>query len=112
VADSRHILFALNQANCEDDVEFEEVKTHADKKPGSRQAFTPSKHVKFEGYKEEEAGDFCVPMEFPTAIKSFLKPIFYRSEDVPFALAEDAWNVVCAAPTWPCRTRSCLKSRK
>jgi hypothetical protein len=49
VADWNRILFALNQVGCEDDVEIEEVKKLAANKSGSRQVFTPSKRVKFEG---------------------------------------------------------------
>jgi hypothetical protein len=47
VSDWNHIGFALNQSNYEDDMEFEEVKTRAAKKPGSIPAFTSSKRVKF-----------------------------------------------------------------
>jgi hypothetical protein len=90
------MLFTLNQANCEDGMELKKVKMRASKKPGSRQAFTPSTRVKFEGYEEEGADDYFVPMEVPTAIKSFLKPALYRSEEVTFVLTGDAWNDVCA----------------
>jgi hypothetical protein len=34
-------------------------------------------------------------MEVPTAVKFLLKPGFTKSEDVTFALTEDAWNDVC-----------------
>jgi hypothetical protein len=56
-SDWNRILFTLNQANCEDDTDFEEVKTRAAKKPGSMPAFTPSKRVKL-----NESEDKFFPM--------------------------------------------------
>jgi hypothetical protein len=87
VADWNLILFALNQSNCEDNVEFEEVKTYEAKKPVSRQAFTSSKYVKFEGYVDEETNESFVSIEVTTAIKSLIKPVVSRSEGVPFTLS-------------------------
>jgi hypothetical protein len=52
--------------------------------------------VKFEGYADEEANKYFVPMKVPTVIKSILKPIVSRSEDVPVVLTEEAWDTVCA----------------
>jgi hypothetical protein len=54
VSDWSRIFFVLNQSSCEDDMEFEEVKTRAAKKPGSIPEFTPSKRVKFEGCVEAD----------------------------------------------------------
>jgi hypothetical protein len=73
---------------------FEEVKTRANKKPGSIHAFTPSKRVKFEGHADEEIHKSFGPMEIPTAIKLFLNPAATRSEGVSFALSETAWDAV------------------
>jgi hypothetical protein len=90
-------FFALNQSNCEDDVELEEAKTRTAKKLGSRQVFTPSKHVKFEGYADDAANEYVVPMEVPTAIKLLLKPAVSRSNGLYFVLlTEDVWGAVCS----------------
>jgi hypothetical protein len=89
VSDWNRILFALNQSNCEDDMEFEEVKTRAANKLGSIPAFTPIKRVKFEGYEEVE--DSFVLMELPSVIKTLLRPAVSRSaEGGSFDLTEDA----------------------
>jgi hypothetical protein len=84
----------LNQSNYEDEMEFEEVKTRAAKKPGSIAAFTPSKQVKLEGY--AEVNESFVPMEVHFAIKTLLMPAVSRSEEGAFALTEDARGAVCA----------------
>jgi hypothetical protein len=68
VSDWNHILFAFNQSKYKDDMEFEEVKMRAAKKPGSIPAFIPSKRVKFEGYYSAE--DSFVLMEVPSATKT------------------------------------------
>jgi hypothetical protein len=65
-------------------MEFEEVKTRAAKKPGSRPDSTPSKRVKFEGY--AEADEAVVPMEVLFAIKTLIRPVVSRSEEGSFTL--------------------------
>jgi hypothetical protein len=92
VSDWNRILFASNQANCEDDMDFEEVKIRAAKKSGSMPDFTLSKRVKFEGY--DAADDTFILMEVPSATDTLLKPAVSRSEEGAFALTEDAWDAV------------------
>jgi hypothetical protein len=84
MSDLNRILFALDQSNCEDDMEFEEVKTRAAKKPGARPAFNPSRRVKFEGY--AEADEAFVPMEVPSAINTLIIPVVSMSHEGSFAL--------------------------
>jgi hypothetical protein len=94
VSNWNHIIYALNQANCEDDTDFEEVKTRVSKKLGSMPAFTPSKRVKFEGYDAAEKAFTLV--EVPSSTKILLVPATSRSEEGAFALTEDAWDAMCA----------------